>query len=148
MSEGKQRPELIKEFTHAAFDSFLNEKKLMGSQCESCGALHLPPRPLCTACYSDDLQWVALSGRGKLLAFTTVHIAPTAMIEAGYGRDNPYCTGIVQLQEGPAISAQILGVDATHPEQIAIGTPLQAAFVERDEADGKHTYLAFKVDSG
>jgi uncharacterized OB-fold protein len=148
MSEGKQHPELNKEFTHAAYHRLLKEKKLMCSQCESCGTLHLPPRPLCTACYSDDMQWVALSGQGKLLAFTTVHIAPSAMIEAGYGRDNPYCTGIVQLQEGPAISAQILGVDATHPEQIVIGTPLQATFVERDEADGKQTYLAFTVHSG
>ena len=58
-----------------------------------------------------------MSGEGKLLAFTTVHIAPTAMIEAGYDRKNPYCTGIVQLDEGPAISAQILGVDPTKPER-------------------------------
>ena len=61
-------------------------------------------------------DWEELGGRGKLVAFTTIHIAPTAMIEAGYSRDNPYCTGIVRLAEGPAISAQILGVDPTKPE--------------------------------
>ncbi len=76
---------------------------------------------------------------GKLVAFTTVHIAPTAMLEAGYGRDNPYCTGIVELENGLRISAQILGVDAANPAAIAIGTPLRAAFVER----GERTYLAF-----
>jgi uncharacterized OB-fold protein len=132
------------DFSSATFYSLLAEHKLVGTRCGSCGALYLPPRPLCTACYSDDMAWSEFSGKGKLLAFTTIHIAPTAMIAAGYGRDNPYCTGIVQLEEGPAISAQILGVDATHPEQIAIGTPLQVAFVERGEGEEKRTYLAFR----
>jgi len=132
------------DFSSATFYSLLAERKLMGTRCGSCGALYLPPRPLCTACYSDDMAWREFSGKGELLAFTTIHIAPTAMIAAGYGRDNPYCTGIVQLEEGPAISAQILGVDATHPEQIAVGTPLQVAFVERGEGEEKRTYLAFQ----
>jgi uncharacterized OB-fold protein len=132
------------DFTRAKFDSFLAARKLMGTRCGSCGALYLPPRPLCPACYGDDMAWTEFSGQGKLLAFTTIHIAPTAMIDAGYGRDNPYCTGVVQLEEGPAISAQILGVDATQPQQIVIGAPLQVAFVERGEGEEKRTYLAFQ----
>ena len=52
-------------------------------------------------------------GGRELEAFTAVHIGLTAMIEAGYDRFNPYCSGIVKLAEGPSISAQILGVD--HP---------------------------------
>jgi uncharacterized OB-fold protein len=90
------------------------------------------------------MAWVEMAGRGKLLAFTTVHIAPTAMIESGYDRENPYCAGIVQLEQGPAISAQILGVDATQPEQIKVGTPLRAVFVQRGEGEAQRTYLAFE----
>jgi uncharacterized OB-fold protein len=66
------------------------------------------------------------------------------MIEAGYDRKNPYCTGIVQLEEGPAISGQILGVDPTRPEEIEIGTPMRAAFVQRGEGEHARTYLAFE----
>jgi uncharacterized OB-fold protein len=106
--------------------------------------LHLPPRPICPDCYGQELAWQAFSGRGKLLAFTTVHIAPTAMLEAGYGRDKPYCAGIVQLEEGPAISAQILGVDVGHPSEIEVGAPLQATFVRRGKGDEARTYLAFE----
>jgi uncharacterized OB-fold protein len=155
MSEQKQRSvprdvgaTLAKGFTSAAFFRFLGEHKLMGSHCKSCGALYLPPRSLCTACYSaeEEMEWVEMSGRGKLLAFTTVHIAPTAMIEAGYDRKNPYCVGIVQLDDGPAISAQILGVDPTRPGEITIGTPLKVAFVERGEGEERRTYLAFERD--
>jgi uncharacterized OB-fold protein len=132
------------DFTNTTFSKFLREHKLMGARCLSCGALHLPPRPLCTACHKTELEWIELAGMGKLIAFTTVHIGPTAMIEAGYGRDNPYCTGIVQLEEGPAISAQILGVDTSRPENIKIGTPLKVAFIDRDEGEEGNTYLAFE----
>jgi hypothetical protein len=130
--------------TGEAFYQYLAEHKLMGSRCQSCGALHLPPRSLCPACYSDELYWEQVSGTGKLVAFTTVHIAPTAMIEAGYGRTNPYCTGIVQLDEGPCISAQITGVDPAAPQEIELGTPVRVAFVQRGEGEDQRTYLAFE----
>ncbi len=133
-----------REFTASSFYQFLGESKLMGSRCQSCGALHVPPRALCPACYGKEMQWAEMSGKGELLAFTTVHIAPTAMIQAGYDRTNPYCTGIVRLAEGPAISAQILGVDPARPQEIEIGTPLRAAFVQRGEGEQARTYLAFE----
>lgn len=131
-------------FRQADFMAWLAEKRLMGNRCRSCGALHVPPRPICPACFGEDLEWVELSGRGKLAAFTAVYIAPTAMIEAGYGRDNPYLAGIVELAEGPKISAQIIGLDASRPEQVAVGTPLQVAFLEWGEGDARHTVLAFE----
>ncbi|MBC8449483.1 MAG: Zn-ribbon domain-containing OB-fold protein [Chloroflexi bacterium] len=135
-----------RDFTGPSFYEFLGENRLMGSRCQSCGARHLPPRALCPVCHGGEMAWEEMSGKGKLIAFTTIHIAPTAMIEAGYGRDNPYCTGIVQLEEGPAISAQILGVDPMQPEQITIGTPLRVVFVQRGEGEKKRTYLAFERD--
>jgi uncharacterized OB-fold protein len=133
-----------RELTASSFYQFLGERKLMGSQCQSCGTLHVPPRAICPDCYGADMEWVEMSGEGELVAFTTIHIAPTAMIEAGYDRKNPYCTGIVQLAEGPAVSAQILGVDPTKPQEIEIGTPLRVAFIQRGEGEQARTYLAFE----
>ena len=139
MSEISQRP-----FSAESFNQFLSEKKLMGSRCQSCGALHVPPRALCPACYGEEMKWEGMGGKGKLVAFTTIHIAPTAMIEAGHGRDNPYCAGIVQLDRGPAISAQIVGVDATQPESITIGMPVRVVYIQRGEGEEQRTYLAFE----
>jgi len=133
-----------RDFTSASFYKFLGEHKLMGSRCSSCGALHVPPRPICTDCHGEEMEWEMMGGDGTLLAFTTIHIAPTAMIEAGYRRDNPYCAGIVKLDEGPAISAQILKVDASQPDSIAIGTRLHVAFVQRGEDELQRTFLAFQ----
>ena len=132
------------EFTSAAFYRHLGEHKLLGSRCKADGEVYVPPRPICPADFNDDMEWVELSGRGKLAAFTIVYIGPTAMIAAGYDRKNPYCAGIVQLDEGPMISAQILGVDVAKPETIEVGMPLTVAFVERGEDDARRTYLAFE----
>jgi uncharacterized OB-fold protein len=54
------------------------------------------------------------------------------MIEAGYDRFNPYVAAIVELTEGPSISAQLLGVDAHQPQGIRIGMPLRVAFQTQD----------------
>lgn len=136
-----------REFNNDSFQHYLSENKLMGSRCSACAALYLPPRPLCSNCFGETMEWIELAGQARLRAFTVVHIAPSAMVEAGYGRDNPYCSGIVELDEGPSISAQIMGVDATQPEQITIGAPLSAVFIERGEGEDVRSFLAFTVDS-
>lgn len=133
-----------RNFTHAAFHQYLSEHKLMGVRCAQCGAVHVPPRPMCPNCHSDALAWEELSGKGKLTGFTTVFVGPTAMLEAGYSRENPYCTGVVQLVEGPSISGQILGFDALHPEQIPVGASVKVTFVERGAEENRRTYLAFE----
>lgn len=133
-------------FNSTSYYHYLSEHKLMGCRSKTSGKFYLPPRPICTTSYSSDMEWEQVSGKGEIIAFTVITVAPTHMIEAGYSRDNPYCAAIVRLQEGPAISAQILGVDLSMPEEaIKIGTPVQATFIERGEGPAKRTYLAFEV---
>ena len=135
-----QRP-----FTSVSFEQYLSEKKLMGSHCHTCNKDFLPPRAICPSCHNDQLTWVEFSGKGKLAAFTSIFIAPTAMIDAGYGRDKPYLAGVVELDAGVKVSAQILDLDATKPEEVKIGTSLLAEFVERGEGEKRKTFLAFRA---
>ena len=139
-------------FTAASFDKFCSEKKVMGSKCKKCGVLYLPPRPLCIKCYSSELEWKQLKGKGKLVAFTVIGVGPPTMLNEGYDREHPYCSGIVELEEGPRISTQIVGVDVHKPENIKIGTLVTADFVERGSfslvpkvANVKKTYLVFRA---
>jgi len=131
-------------FSREEFQKYLNDHKLMGTTCKNCGETFLPPRPICAKCGSNEMEWIPVSEKGTLTAFTIVYIAPTAMINAGYGRDNPYCSGIVSLENGLSISAQILGMDVTHPENIRVGIPLKVSFLERGEDESKKTFLAFE----
>lgn len=130
-------------FTQADYQHHLNEHQLMAARCRDCGELHLPPRPLCPVCYSQRMEWVELAGSGRLAGFTTIHVAPTAMVEAGYGRDKPYCVGVVKLDEGPSISAQIIGVDASRPAEITVDLAVDVAFIDRGQEEERQTFLAF-----
>lgn len=133
------------DFTHLAYANQLAGKKLVGSRCVSCGQVNLPPRLLCSTCRSSDLEPFEFSGKGKLAAFTVIYRPLSFMKEDGYGPKNPYVSGIVELNEGPCISALILGLDAAHPESIQIGLPLTLTFIEREEKESRKTFLAFRT---
>jgi uncharacterized protein len=127
-------------FTAFAFNQLLAQKKLMVSRCRDCGSLYLPPRAVCPACRSCNLEWSPASGKGRLAAFTSIAIGPSFMNEQGFSRDNPYISCVVELEEGLKISARITGVDAKNPASIQIGLPLEVEFLEV----GDKTYLAFR----
>jgi uncharacterized OB-fold protein len=67
------------------------------------------------------------------------------MIEEGFDRNNPYCTGIVELKEGVRIAARILGVDVNNPERIRIGTPVKIEYLEKMHRGEKKHVLAFRA---
>lgn len=134
-------------FTHASYQQHLSAHRLMGSRCAACGAMHLPPRAICPACRSVQMTWMEFSGRGRLAGFTSVFIAPTAMAQAGYGRDKPYLSAVVELEEGAKISARLLGLDAAHPENILVGQPLVVDFIDEGDGEQHSTVLAFRPAS-
>jgi uncharacterized OB-fold protein len=86
------------------------------------------------------MEWYEFSGKGRLSTFTCISIVPARMSEKGYGRDNPYCTGIVTLEEGPRLSALIIGVDAAKPEDIETGTEVVLDLAEVDSESPTPTF--------
>lgn len=131
-------------FNDHSYEAFLEEEKIMGSRCRKCGALFLPPRPLCISCQSIDMEWTSFQGAGKLTAFTSIAVAPPAMAKEGFGRNNPYVVGVVELVEGNKIVGRIIGLDAKKPENIKVGSPLKAEFVHAGPGSSQPTYLAFR----
>ena len=131
-------------FTAFAFNEHLKTHKLMGAHCASCDATFVPPREICPKDFTHKLAWVELSGSGTLVALTAVHIVPTAMEAKGYGRNNPYLSGIVELEDGMKVSARILG--AAGPSLDLIGKPVHVAFLDDKAQDGEATTtLAFEL---
>ena len=119
--------------TAAVFNRYLESKQLMASKCGICDQVYIPPRAVCPNCHADELNWVSLSGIGKISAFTAVYIGPTFMNSQGYDRTNPYLTGIVELEEGVRISARLLGFDPKTPAEVLIGTPVFVDFVRIED---------------
>ena len=118
----------MRPFNDASYGQFLREGLLMASRCKNCGVLSFPPRHICASCYGSASEWVELVGTGLLAAFTSISVAPPDMVKQGFGKDNPYVVGVVDLDEGVRAVARIVGVDARNPETIKLGTPLSAEF--------------------
>ena len=121
-----------KEFTIQNYLEFIQNKKLMGSKCKDCSTMYVPVRKLCTACNSLNMEWIPLSGKGELAAFTSITVGTPYFIELGYDRNRPYCFSVIKLEEGPMVSAQLVGVDESKPDTIKIGTPLKVKFLENE----------------
>ena len=125
---------MASEFNATAFyNNLKNEQKLVGVKCKACGHLSPEPRPMCPECNRFDMEWHQFSGKAKLETFTCISIVPVAMAAKGYGRDKPYCCGIVTLEEGPRISARITGVDGSNPQSIKTGMDVVLDLEDLDE---------------
>jgi len=133
-----------KAFSDIAFEDYLKEEKLMGSRCKKCGALFVPPRPICVKCYNSEMEWSEVKGEGKLAAFTCIAIGPAFMSAEGFDRKNPYCVGVVELAEGTRVDARIEGVDTQNPDTIKVGMPMKVKYLHRGEAESQYTFLAFE----
>lgn len=133
------------ELYSLAYHRFLSEKKLMGSKCKRCKHISVPPRPICPRCQGSEMELVDMKGKGKLAAYTVIAVGASLMVEEGFDREHPYCSGVVELEEGAKVTARILGVDVTKPDQIKIGTPVTVEYVKAMHGGEEKTFLAFRA---
>ena len=123
-----------KSFTVDGYQRHLREHRIMASRCTRCDSLHLPPRPICPACHSQDMAWKQLDGDATVIGFTSVAIVSSGMAARGFGHDNPYLTAIVAFREGPNIAARIEVGETEDLESSAyVGMPVRADFLDEEE---------------
>ena len=90
---------------------------LIGEVCPHCSAKIFPPRDICPECGDEAKDHYQFSGRGEVYSYTTLYNAP-----AGYEEQAPYTVAMVQLEEGPLITAQLTDIDVKEPE---VGMPVE-----------------------
>jgi uncharacterized OB-fold protein len=90
------------------------------ARCNKCNKTYFPPRQVCGACGGREFAKTVLSMAGALETFTIIRIAPT-----GFSDSAPYAVGIVKLDEGVRVTAQIADCDL---EKIAIGDRVRGEF--------------------
>jgi uncharacterized OB-fold protein len=116
------------------FWSGLRARRLMLPYCLDCGRPHLPPGPVCPACFSERLEWREASGRGRISTWTVVHKAWFPAFAA----DIPYNVVQVELDEGPRLTANVVGIQN---KQLKIGLPVQ---IEFDDVTSEMTLPRFR----
>lgn len=104
-------------------------------QCQACNDFYFYPRPFCPKCHSRDVQWVPVSGRGRLETYVINHRpAP------GFEGDAPYVIAIVTLDEGPRLMTNLIDVEPT-PEALPADLPLEVVY---DDVTDEITLTKFR----
>lgn len=95
-------------------------------RCADCGAWSHPPMPRCRECLSENVGPEAASGRGVVYSFTINH-QPWAP-----GLTVPYVLAMVAPEEDETLRLFTAMVEVA-PEDVRIGLPVQAVFVDIGE---------------
>lgn len=96
-------------------------------RCRACGRAYFFPRPFCPHCSSHDVEWFTASGRATLHTYViSQRPAP------GFQDWLPYVIAIVQLEEGPRMMSNVIGVEPV-PESLPIDLPLEVTWEEQSD---------------
>ena len=96
-------PPLPRSRTALGLTAQAAEGRFALQRCEECGQVQYPPADSCRACLSEELVWTPMSGRGELLAHTTLHHSNDSF----YRERLPWRLGLTRLEEGPVVVAHL-----------------------------------------
>lgn len=102
----------------------------IGNRCGSCERIYFPPREACPYCRRKSLgkmEDIKLRGKGEIITYTIIHVAPE-----NFEEQIPYPVAIIQLEEGPRVTAQIVDCKI---EDVKIGMKVESTF-RRIQEDG------------
>jgi len=100
---------------------------LVGEECPHCSAKIFPPRDVCPECGGEAKEPYRFSGRGSVYSYTVMNNAP-----AGFEESLPYTIALVQLEEGPTVTAQLTDLGE---QPVEIGMPVEMV-TRRIKQDG------------
>ncbi len=107
---------------------------LVGESCPHCEFKIFPPRDLCPDCGENAKTIYQFSGRGQVYSHSTVQEAPQ-----GFKEQAPYTVALVQLEEGPLVSAQLTDLGELSPK---VGMPVEMV-TRKLRAEGDRGMLVY-----
>ena len=104
-----------------------SEGELRIQRCNACAKFYFYPRPSCPHCSSENVSWVKSTGRARLHTYLISHRpAP------GFEDQVPYVIAVVELEEGPRMMTNIVGI-ANTPDALELDMPLVVSFESRGD---------------
>ena len=80
-----------------------SDGRLCIQNCTKCGALQHPPGPVCASCHSTTLELIDIAATGKLVAWSTVHRAPSP----AFADEVPYTIAIIAIDPTTFIESRV-----------------------------------------
>ncbi|CAM3895931.1 Zn-ribbon domain-containing OB-fold protein [Lederbergia lenta] len=99
------------------------QKEFILQKCIDCHEWVFYPRTICPHCWSDQLEWIPASGKGRLKTWGVVHKPG----HPAWSEVAPYVLGIVELDEGPTMMSHLL---LDPKRDLHIGLPLEVSFTK------------------
>ena len=118
-------PPLADQFSQAYWNA-AGEGTLLIQRCRTCGRYQFYPRGHCVHCFAPDPEWTPASGRGRLHTYAIIRRTPNAEFAA----ECPYVLAIIELDEGPRMTARITG----KTDDIACDQRVRAVFTLAGQA--------------
>lgn len=95
--------------------------RLAFQRCADCGYLRWPPAAVCPECWLLRADWEAVSQGGEVWSFGVYERA----FSPAFADDIPYVAALVQLDAGPRLISNVVGID---PRDVAVGMRVTAVF--------------------
>lgn len=115
------------------FYANLKKRKFTTTRCKKCKKVFFPPREFCPHCLSNNLEWIELSGKGKLYAFTQQ--------ERSIRFPKPDVVGLIELDE--KVGKVFTRIDA-QLEELKIGQKMQISFINISDEITLHQFKPAK----
>ncbi len=105
-------------------------RELRLQKCRTCGVLQFFPRIACTGCLGGDLEWVQVSGKGKVHTFSLCRVPRNR----AFMDEVPIYVAEVELDEGVRMITRIVG---DNRDQVTLGAPVTVTFLDTEDPDIK-----------
>ncbi|SAL01723.1 hypothetical protein AWB78_06195 [Caballeronia calidae] len=89
-------------------------------QCDACIHVWYPPGPVCPRCLSEKWQWRPVTGKGRIVAWTTFHRQYFEEFPV------PHVVVSVELEEGPLVIADLANSGTA---QLRLDAPVSIRYV-------------------
>jgi len=116
------------ELDTQAFWQATKDKAFRYQQCDTCDTVVFYPRRHCTGCTSGTLNWKTASGKGTVYTYSIVRQS----YHPFFRNLVPYAVAWVDLEEGPRVLSNIVGVDDPISE-VKIGQSVELEWEEHEE---------------
>ena len=100
----KPLPEITED--NQPFWDGCKQHKLLLQRCSKCSHKR-DASPVCPECLSGEHEWVEASGKGSIYSWIVVH----QRYNRAFEDDLPYNVAIVELEEGPRLMTNIVGIE-------------------------------------
>jgi uncharacterized OB-fold protein len=115
----KPLPEISDE-TRPFWDGTRGEQLVL-QQCARCRHIRYPISRICPECLEAGHEWVPLSGRGEVYSSIVFH----QVYNKAFADDVPYNVSLIQLDEGPRMFSNVVGVP---PGEVRVGDRVRVVF--------------------